>query len=251
MNVGYLKLELRRVLREPGTLLFVLGFPAAFYVLEVIIFQAEWPDSHDAYDPATILMPSMAAWGVLISGMLVGARVVNERQAGWQRQLRLTPLSSSGYLLGKVSVGMLVAIPPPLAVAFVAAAFLGVRLDPAAWVSVTLLVTLGGLPFAILGLLVGQVGTRENVQQITIIGMLVLAIFGGLFIPLQTLPEWFLYVSYVTPSYWLAELGKSGMAAAIGVEAQPLLHSAAALTAWTVALAVAVGWRYRHDSART
>ena len=250
MNAGYLKLELRRILREPGTLLFVIGFPAGFYLLEVIIFQADWPEG--AGDgPAAYLMPGMAAWGVLISGMLVGSRVVNERQVGWQRQLRLTPLSSTGYLLGKVAVGMVVAVPPPFAIALGAAVVFGVRLEPAGWVSVTLLMSLGGLPFAILGLLIGQLGTRENVQQMTIIGMLVLAIFGGLFIPLDTLPTWFTYISYVTPSYWLSELGKAGMTDIVGGSVQNAILAAGMLVAWTVALSLAVVWRYRHDSART
>ncbi|QBI54881.1 ABC transporter permease [Streptomonospora litoralis] len=250
MKGGYLTLELRRVLREPGTILFVLGFPAAFYVLEVIIFQAEWPAEKAQYEPATILMPSMAAWGVLISGMLVGTRVVNERKAGWQRQLRLTPLSSANYLLGKAAVGMVVAVPPPFVVALVGALFLDVSLEPTGWLFVTLLVSIGGLPFAILGLLIGQLGTRENVQQITIIGMLVLAIFGGIFIPLQSLPAWFVYVSYVTPSYWLAELGKAGVSTS-GVGTQSPVLAGAVLLAWSVVLAVAVVWRYRHDSARS
>ncbi|MFD0773296.1 ABC transporter permease [Streptomonospora algeriensis] len=250
MKGGYLKLELRRVLREPGTILFVLGFPAAFYVLEVIIFQGQWPEEKAQYEPAAVLMPAMAAWGVLISGMLVGTRVVNERKAGWQRQLRLTPLTSGHYLLGKAAVGMAVAVPPPFVVALVGALFLDVRLEPTGWLFVTLLVSIGGLPFAVLGLFIGQMGTRENVQQITIIGMLVLAIFGGIFIPLQSLPAWFTYISYVTPSYWLSELGKSGLSGE-GVGAQDPVLAGAVLLAWSVVLAAAVIWRYRHDSART
>ncbi|GLW12687.1 hypothetical protein Misp01_78150 [Microtetraspora sp. NBRC 13810] len=151
----------------------------------------------------------MAGWGVLISGMLVGARVVNEREAGWQRQLRLTPLTGGGYLLGKVAVGMLVSIPPPIVLALAAALFRDVRLDLGGWLFVTLVITLGGTPFAILGLLIGQFGNKKNTQQIIIIGMLVLAIFGG--IPLDALPAWFSYIGYATPSCWLTDLGRAGI----------------------------------------
>ncbi|SDJ40293.1 ABC transporter permease [Nonomuraea jiangxiensis] len=244
MNLGYLALELRRVLREPGTLLFIIGFPGAFYLLEAVIFESQWP-ARSAIDPGAVLLPAMAGWGVLISGMLVGARVMNEREAGWQRQLRLTPLTGGGYLLGKAAVGLLVSIPPPIVVALAAALFRDVRLDLGGWLFVTLVITLGGTPFAVLGLLIGQFGNKKNTQQIIIIGMLVLAIFGGIFIPLDSLPPWFTYVGYATPSYWLIDLGRAG----IEMGGDPM-RAGLILLAWTVVLAGAVIWRYRHDSAR-
>ncbi len=119
MSLGYLALEVRRTLRAPGTLLFTIGFPAVFYLLEVVLYAGyELPAG--AVGWPTILMVSMNAWGVLMAGLLVGSRVVHERAAGWQRQLRLTPLSGGGYLLGKAAVGQLVAAPTALAVPLVA-----------------------------------------------------------------------------------------------------------------------------------
>ncbi|WP_061294945.1 ABC transporter permease [Herbidospora cretacea] len=245
MKSGYLALELRRALRQPGTLLFVVGFPGAFYLLETLIFETQIPGD-GPYPAPVIVLPAMTAWGVLLAGMLIGTSVVNERAAGWQRQLRLTPLSGVGYLMGKGAVGMLVALFPPMVVALVAGLVRGVRLEPGSWLVLLLLVWLGGLPFALLGLLIGQTTGKDNVQQVTIVGMLVLAIFGGMFMPLDTLPAWFTSVGHFTPSYWLTEIARSAV-----LPDQDVLPAGGVLVAWTLVLGSAVTWRYRHDSGRS
>jgi len=244
VRVGYLALEVRRALRNPGTLLFVLGFPGGFYLLEALIFESQMPENVP-YPAALIILPAMAAWGVLLAGMLVGTQVVNERASGWQRQLRLTPLSGTGYLVGKATVGMLVALPPPIVVAVLAAFVRGVRLEPLTWLALVASVWIGGLPFAIFGLLIGQVSGKGNVQEVTIVAMLAVAIFGGVFIPLDSLPQWFTYVGHATPGYWLVELARS-----VVLPGRSVPVAALALVGWAVILAAAVTYRYRRDSGR-
>lgn len=244
MSLGYLALEVRRTLRAPGTLLFTIGFPAVFYLLEVVLYAGyELPAG--AVGWPTILMVSMNAWGVLMAGLLVGSRVVHERAAGWQRQLRLTPLSGGGYLLGKAAVGQLVAAPTALAVPLVAVLVHGVQLDAAGWLHATLLLWVGGIPFALLGLLIGQLATTDNVQSLTTVGMLLLALFGGLFIPVDSVPGWWAAAARLAPSFWLAEIGRAGI-----VPGGSALTAAGVLAGWTGVLGAAVVWRYRRDSAR-
>ncbi|WP_066366779.1 ABC transporter permease [Herbidospora mongoliensis] len=228
----YLVLELRRALRRPGTLLFVVGFPGAFYLLESVIFG-------NGID----ILPAMAAWGVLLAGLLVAPPIVAERAAGWQRQLRLTPLSGAGYLRGKATVGLLVALPPPIVVALLAHFTQDVRLDASQWVALVGLTWLGALPFALLGILIGQLSTPESVQQVTIVGMLALAIFGGMFMPLDTLPNWFGQVGYAMPSYWLTELGRW-----VVLPDREIMLAGGILLGWALALGAAVTWRFRRDS---
>ncbi len=245
MSIGYLVLEARRALRSMGTLLFTIGFPAAFYLLEMMLFKdiaggiaAQYPQS---------IMVGMTAWGVMTAGLLIGTRVVHERTIGWQRQLRLTPLSGGGFLAGKVAVGMAVALPTALVVPLVAVLLEGVQLTATGWFHAVVLVWLGSLPFAILGLLIGQLATKDNVQNFVIVGMLLLAMLGGLFMPLDTLPPWWTTVAQFVPSYWLAELGRAGVLPT----GQGVLVPALVLAAWTLALGAAVVVRYKHDSART
>ncbi|MEU4377014.1 ABC transporter permease [Pseudonocardia alni] len=246
VDPGYLYLEIRRALRAPGTLLFTIGFPAGFYLLEVMLFTDVAGGDPSAGDFPRTVMVGMAAWGVMTAGLLIGTRVVNERVAGWQRQLRLTPLSGFGYLVGKVAVAMAVALPTAIVVPVVAVVLEGVRLDLSGWVHVTLFIWLGALPFAVLGLLIGQVATKDNVQNFVIMAMLLLAMFGGLFMPLEMLPSWWNDIAAFVPSYWLAELGRAGILPGRSPGTAALI-----LLGWTVALSCAVVWRYRRDSART
>jgi ABC-2 type transport system permease protein len=245
VSVGYLALEIRRALRNPGTLMFTIGFPAAFYLLEIMLFgdiagtaSADYPTS---------IMVGMTAWGVMTAGLLIGTRVVNERTAGWQRQLRLTPLSGGGFLAGKVAVGMAVALPTAVVVPLVAVLLEGVVLTPSGWFHAVVLVWLGSLPFAILGLLIGQLATKDNVQNFVIVCMLLLAMLGGLFMPLDTLPPWWTDVARFVPSYWLAEIGRAGVLPT----GSGVLLPALVLAAWALVLGAAVVLRYRRDSART
>lgn len=244
MSIGYLTLELRRALRAPGTLLFTIGFPAGFYLLEMMLFS-DIADGVAANYPLSIMV-GMTAWGVMTAGLLIGTRVVNERTAGWQRQLRLTPLSGAGFLVGKVAVGMGVALPTAVVVPVVAVLVEGVQLTPTGWFHAVVLVWLGSLPFAILGLLIGQVANKDNVQNFVIMSMLLLAMLGGLFVPLDTLPPWWTDVARLVPSYWLAEIGRAGVLPGHG-----LLVPALVLAGWALALSLAVVLRYQRDSART
>lgn len=244
MSPAYLALEIRRVLRSPATLLFTIGFPAVFYLLVAAVYEEQAAAGSPGAITPTSTMVSMNAWGLLLAGLLIGSRVVNERASGWQRQLRLTPLSAPAYLAGKLAASQVVALPTAVVVPALAVAVHGVDLDARGWLSVTVAMWLGGSPFAIAGVLIGQVASQESVQSVTVVVMLVLALFGGLFVPLENLPAWWADIAPVLPTRRLVELGLAG------VDGGGTVAAVATLATWTVLLAAAVAWRYHHDSAR-
>ena len=47
-------------------------------------------------------MVGLAAFGTMMSMISTGARIAGERQAGWTRQLRISPLSARAYFRAKV-----------------------------------------------------------------------------------------------------------------------------------------------------
>lgn len=236
---GYLVLELHRALRSSGTLLFTLVFPAVFYALESLLFG----DSGSAVEPRQIMI-GMTVWGAMTAGLLVGTRIVDERASGWQRVIRLTPLSGRGYLTAKVIVGVLVALPAVVVVPLVAVLMDGVTMTPLGCVFATVGVWIGSITFAVLGVAVGLFAKKENVQTIVIVLMLALATLGGLFLPLNMLPEVWTSVAQLMPSYWLAELGSAG---ADPMRAVPAIII---LAAWLGVLASVSLWRYRRVAER-
>jgi ABC-2 type transport system permease protein len=231
MSVRYLALEIRRVLRSPRFLIFTFAFPVLLFLLYTGIF---------AKDRATTaaLMVNMTAFGAMASTLFIGDRVAIERQAGWQRQLRLTPLSGVGYLFGKVATAMAVALTPVILVPLVGKVIEGVSLDAAGWLRVTVGLWLGVLPFALIGLLIGQVGTADSTQPITQLVMLPMALVGGIFIPVEVMPSWLLNIAHVLPSYWLVQVGRG---AVTSDRSTGLGQAALMLALFTIVLSIAGG----------
>jgi ABC-2 type transport system permease protein len=244
MKTTYLGLEVKRALRNPRFLMFTMVFPVVIFLIDVGAFgKGNVPGTAAGY--ASYLMVSMAAWGAFMAAMNTGARTAVERAAGWQRQLRLTPLRPTSYLLAKGTVGTVVALPPILLVALVGVLAEGVRLSGAGWVQVILGVWVATIPFAVLGLLVGQLATSETMQVFTTGLMIVLGFLGGVLIPVTVFPTWMASIAKVLPSYWLADIGHGALVGNTDTGRAVLW-----LAGWTVVLAFAVVRRYQRDSAR-
>lgn len=241
MSFGYLILEVRRAVRNRRFLIFSVAFPVVLFLLYVSIFTGGDKTG------IGVLMVSMTAFGALSASMFAGGRVSLERSLGWQRQLRLTPLSGAGYLLAKGITGMLLALPAVVLVPVVGVVLEGVSLDAAGWLRVTLGIWLAVIPFALFGLLIGQSGTPDSVQQITSLTMLVMSLVGGIIIPIDTMPHWLLNIAHVLPSYWLGQVGRGAVTTDLSVN---LGEAVLVLAIWTAVLGVAVVRRYRRDSAR-
>jgi len=192
-------------------------------------------------------MVNMTAFGALSAALFSGSRVALERALGWQRQLRLTPLPGSGYLLAKGITGMVLALPAVVFVPLVGAVVEGVSLDASGWLRVTLGIWLAVIPFVLFGLLIGQTGTPDSVQQVSSITMLVMSLIGGIFIPIDTMPHWLMNIAHVLPSYWLGQVGRGAVTTDLSVN---LGEAVLVLAIWTAVLGLAVVRRYRRDSAR-
>ena len=240
MNFGYLFLEVRRAARNTRFLIFTIAFPVLLFLLYVSL----WGKGDKSI--IGVLMVSMTAFGALTGALFAGGRVSLERSVGWQRQLRLTPLSGPGYLVAKGITGMMLAIPAVVLVPIIGVVVEGVSLDPAGWLRVVLGTWLAVIPFALLGLLIGQIGTPETMQPIMSIVMMVMSLIGGIFIPIDTMPDWLLNVAHVLPSYWLGQIGRGAVTTDMTTS---LGKAALVLGLWTVGLAFAVVRRYRRDSA--
>ncbi|HEX6354817.1 ABC transporter permease [Actinophytocola sp.] len=241
MSFGYLFLEVRRAMRSTRFLIFSLAFPVLLFLLYVGIF------ANGDKAAVGVLMVNMTSFGALSAALFAGGRVAVERSLGWQRQLRLTPLSGSGYLAAKGITGMLLALPAVILVPLVGAVAEGVSLDAEDWLRVTVGIWLAVIPFALIGLLIGQVGTTESMQPIMSMTMMFMSLIGGIFIPIDSMPGWLSQIAHVLPSYWLGQVGRGAVTSHLSVN---LGQAVLVLAGWAAVLGVAVVRRYRRDSAR-
>lgn len=241
----YLLTEIRRNFRAPRFLIFVVAFPVLMFLLQANVFTKTSDPQHAQI--AAVIMINMMTFGTFAAANTSGARLALERALGWQRQLRLTPLTGTGYLAGKGLSGMLVGLPALILVPLLAVTVEGVHLDAAGWVRIFAGVWLGTIPLVLLGLLIGQFGTPETMQPISMIVTLGMGFLGGLWIPLEGMPNWMHDVAQIMPTYWVLQVARPAVTSDMVVA---LPTAVAVLAGWTVVLGALVIRRYRRDSAR-
>ncbi|RSN22487.1 ABC transporter permease [Amycolatopsis sp. WAC 04169] len=241
MNPTYLKTEIVRTFRSTRFVLFAVAFPVLMFLLQANVFAS------GQLNISGVIMVNMMAFGAFSAAMTSGAKLAIERSTGWQRQLRLTPLTGAGYLGGKALSAMLVALPSLLVVPLVGVLFQGVHLDAAGWLRLVLGIWVGAIPLVLLGLLLGQFGTPESMQPLNMIVMMGMGFLGGLWIPIDGMPSWMADLAQATPTYWLIQLVRPVVTDQLTVSLPAALG---VLAAWTAVLGTLVIRRYRKDSAR-
>ena len=247
INLTVLVLEVRRLLRNPRTLIFALVLPVLLFLW--IGTRSIYKHEPDGYgNVSAFLMVSMALYGACLATTAGGARVSIERAQGWSRQLRLTPLSPAAYIAIKMLTAMVLGLASVVAVFVVGKISGAPQMLPGhgyLWIVTGLCVWIGSLVFAAFGLLIGYLMPSESVMQFLGLVMVVLAFAGGLFYPLNQAPHVLQELAQYTPLYGLNELVHA-----------PLLggsiHVAwvANAVAWLVIFAGGAMWRMRQDTAR-
>jgi ABC-2 type transport system permease protein len=196
-------------------------------------------------DAKKYVMVSMALFGAMTAAASSGSTIAVERGLGWNRTLRLTPLSPGAYVLNKVLLALLVAVPPVIVTFAVGAAGLHVRLTAVEWVLCFFGAWLSSLPFAALGVVIGYLANPDSVQQVTALLNLMLAAFGGLWVPVTLMPHWLQTIAKATPSYWTGEVARSPLDGG-HIDGRAIL----VLLGWTVVLGLFALRRFRVDTAR-
>lgn len=237
----FLRYEVLRTFRNGRFLVFSLGFPLVLY-----FFIAGTNRSKQLVGIAFPLyyMTGMVAWGSMIAIISAGGRISSERQLGWTRQLRITPLRTSVYFAAKVLGGYLMAL-LTIALLYLAGVSLGVHLHAAQWATMTLLLLLGLVPFALLGIMLGHLVKPDSLGPLIGGVTALFALFGGAWGPLST-SRAFVDIVKLIPSFWLVQSGK----VALGGSGWPPAEAWAVIGLWSVVLAVLALLAYRRDTAR-
>jgi ABC-2 type transport system permease protein len=243
MNTTYLLFDLKRTLRNRRVMIFSILMPLALFLVFGLNLTGQSMD--DGMSAAAYVMISMAMFGSMSAAMSIGGAIATERDGGWNRTLRLTPLKPQSYITSKIALSLGLAIPPLLVV--FAAGVLGadVRLSAGDWLTVALSAWLGSLPFAALGLIIGYVAKPDSVQPISGLTTMLVAAFGGLWLPVDQMPSLMRHIAELTPAYWTGVTARSPLTHA-GFDGTALL----VVLAWTVVLGAIGLRRFRADTAR-
>ncbi|MFD8386590.1 ABC transporter permease [Streptomyces sp. NPDC059679] len=199
----YVRLEVRRTLRERSYLVFTVGLPVLLYLL-----FSDLGDG-DTDDVKTSLMVGMAAYGGIGAALGNGSTIAEDKQLGWLRQLRITPLTSAQVVGGRLVTGLIVVLPAIAAVLAAGALFNDVTLSGPQWATITLLLWLGTAPFCLLGLGNGYRFDGNTANLANLSCSILLAVGGGLWLPADDFPDWLAELAKWTPAHGYGELSWS------------------------------------------
>ncbi|WP_328357480.1 ABC transporter permease [Streptomyces sp. NBC_00445] len=239
-----IRLELTRALRNRKFLFFSVLYPSVLFLLIAGSADSTTKIDGTGLTLPTYMMVSMASFGALTAVLMGNSeRIAKERESGWVRQLRLTPLPGRGYVLAKTASAAVVSLPSIVIVFVVAAVVKGVRLDAWQWLALTGAIWAGSLVFAALGVAIGYLASGDAVRPITMITYFGLSILGGLWMPTTTFPDWLQDIAKWVPTHAYAALGQ-----AIEQSQAPHAEDIAVLAVFFALFTGGAAWLYRKDT---
>ncbi len=240
--MAYTRFEVLRTFRNTRFFIFSLGFPLVLYFL--IAGPNRGVDSLGGSGISAPLyyMVGLTAFGTMTAVLASGARIAGERAVGWNRQLRITPLTPRAYFRAKVATGYLMAL-ITIALLFASGLSLGVSLPAGRWVEMTVFILIGLIPFVPLGVLMGHLLTVDSVGPAMGGATAVLAFLGGVWFPLGS--GVLHSIGEALPSYWLVQASHVALGGQIwGVTGWLVV------AAWTVVGTALAARAYLRDTKR-
>jgi ABC-2 type transport system permease protein len=239
----YVRFELLRTFRNRRFFIFSFGFPLVLY------FLIAGPNRHvESLNRTGISAPlyymvGLAAFGSMNAMLATGARIAAERQVGWNRQLRTTPLTPRTYFRAKLLTAYIVAVGSIVLLAL-AGTVLGVRLPAHDWLRMGWLMLVGLIPFAVIGVAIGHLVAADTIGPVIGGSVALFAFLGGVWFPITgggVLHD----IAQAMPSYWLVQAAHVALGGAGWTSRGWLV-----VAAWTAAMLVVAVRAYRRDTRR-
>ncbi len=193
------KAEISRLRRNKRYLIFTVALPVMFYLIFGKTNSPEYGVSFAAF-----YMVGMASFGALSGAFNNNTiRISQERKDGWIRQLRLTPLPASAYVVAKVLTSMVTTVPSILIVFLLGRFYAHVQMPIWKWVVCAVAIWIGTLIFAALAVALGYKLNPDSMQPVTIVVFFFFSIIGGLWFGLSGALQKF---AEFTPTYQIVKI---------------------------------------------
>jgi ABC-2 type transport system permease protein len=190
-------MRMRLAMRTRIFLFFSLIMPLAFLFLYAVVFARSEPRA------VAYMMPAVLALTVMGSFWGLSMQLVSFREQGILRRFRLAPVGPAAMLASGVISNYFLMLPTLVLEFLIAWWFFGVK----QWGNLAgafILVSLGAMAFATMGLIVASVAnTMQETQAICNAVWFPLLFFSGATLPLPMLPGWLQKVALFLPSTYL------------------------------------------------
>jgi ABC-2 type transport system permease protein len=227
----------RELVRYPAYVVPTLLFPTAFFLIFVVPGPARFATLE------TAAFAGFAAIGVAFFQFGVGIAV--ERASPWEAYLRTLPVGVAQRLLARVLSAAVFSVAAAALVVAVGVAAADASLPAGRWLQLALVLLLGTIPFALLGIALGYWVPPKGAVPIANLLYLGLAYAGGLWIRPAALPAAVREVSPYLPTRALED-ALAGVVTCRGLFLRPWI----ALLGFSACFATLAAWGYRRDEGR-
>lgn len=235
-----LGLELRRSYRDFSTIFFSGILPAFFFVI-FGVSQSYSDRTVGNGNVSMMIMVTMGGYGAVTAAAALGSTTAADKALGWGRQLGLTPLSDTKYIIIRTLAVMGVVI-MPLAIIYAIGISTNARGTALAWLLSAAVLLIGAIVFSLYGLCFGLALPPNAATSAAGGSVVILAFLGNVFFPLSgTL----LTIAKFTPMYGYIALAKYPITEGltqIGTNSEmvtePLWIPATNLAAWLIIFTV-------------
>lgn len=213
---------------------------------DINIIPASWYNPN--LDYINYMVPGILVVLVSMIGMfLSGMNIVREREIGTIEQLNVTPIKRYQFIIGKMLPFWIIAL-FELAIGLVIARFgFGIPFVGSVW----LLFAIAGIYLLVvqgIGLFISTITqTQQQAMFIAWFLMVVFILMGGLFTPIESMPEWAQQLTLLNPIAHFIEIMRMVLLKGAGwMEVQ---HLVGVLTLMAVVILPAAIFRYRKSTA--
>lgn len=234
--IAHTKLQLQRLLRNPGFWAPTILFPAMFYSF----FGASMsPDG--LYSQFAIA--SFSVYAVVgIAFYQFGAGIAQNREDPFDAWMRTLPASGIPNGLAQMAVAMLFALAAVLLVLGASHLFGKTQLDTPQTIRLLGVCMLIAVPASLLGIALGYSASAKAAGALANLLFLPLAFLGGLWIPPIAMPEIVKDISLYTPTRQMAEMAWAAIA-----NTMPDTNFMLGLAGYTIIFGMLVIWLVDRD----
>ncbi|NUK52063.1 ABC transporter permease [Streptomyces lunaelactis] len=200
-------LEVRAFFRQREQAIFTFAFPIVFLFLFASIFSDDVEGA--GITASQLYVPAMIAAGIMsTSFQSLGISIAIERDQKQLRRLRGTPMPPAAYFLGKVWLVLVTGLLETAALLLVGTVFYDIDLPTGVgtWLTFGWIFVLGLTGCALLGIAISSVPkSGQSATSVVVLPFLVLQFISGVYIAIDTIPDWMLKISALFPLKWMCQ----------------------------------------------
>lgn len=198
--------ELRVMMSDPSTVVFTIIMPLFMVaIMQELFATALRAEGYAGANGSEFAVPAVA---VAFSAFGVGyAGFTFFRDHGWGtwERLRATPVGSVDIMVGKVVPIVAVTFTQLILVIGLGGLMFGLEVT-GSWAAIVLICLTLALSLSAFGMLVTSVArTMGQLNAVGSVGGMALALLGGAWVPVDTMPGWAQAVAPFMPTYWAME----------------------------------------------